>query len=120
MTPTCYIASRFRNKQRVRDLTALLADAGITAIQTWTEEPPGQNSAIAVSRDLLEIDAADFIIVLTLDCDSVPGGMHFEAGYAYAKGKKMTLIGRPVNIFLTLAAAVFDDVESFMHTVKAC
>ena len=100
-----YVASRFRNKEWIRSWIADLPKR-YKVVSTWhnLEDADDGSRVEAAKRDLREIDDCDAVVVITYQCEVVPGGMHFEAGYAYAKGKKIYLIGNPVNIFYDLVA----------------
>lgn len=98
-----YIASRFRNKPLVKDLAEQLRGARKTVCCSWVEEEPNTTSPRdAALQDLFEIRKSDAVLVVTTDCDLVPGGMHFEAGYALGKDIKVFLLGPAVNIFYEL------------------
>lgn len=102
-----YIASRFSNKEAIQSIVRALPDE-IEVVSTWhnlKDEDEGTREG-AIKRDLSELDAADSILLYTDNCERVPGGMHFEAGYAYAKGKRFLLLGPPVHIFCDLAQDV--------------
>lgn len=66
------------------------------------------------TRDLREIKASQVLVILTKECESVPGGMHFEAGVAYALGHRVIVIGPAVNIFYLLPSIErFDTLNAF-------
>ena len=99
-----YIASRFKNKEFIKEFIETLPEH-IIVVSTWHTIPDTQdtNVEVAVGRDLSELDKADSILLITKDCELTPGGLHFEAGYAYAKQKGFFILGPAVNIFCTLA-----------------
>lgn len=97
-----YIASRFRNKEYIRDLVKTLPEE-VEVVSTWHEPDCVEKSRIwAAKKDLSEIDKATALLLVTHDCEAVPGGMHFEAGYALGKGLPVFLLGLPVHIFCDL------------------
>ena len=106
--PRVYIASRFTNRDAVKALSLKLATARQPwhCIQTWPNESELSNPLENALRDLQEIDSADIVLVMTENCENVPGGMHFEAGVAYAKGKAVIVVGPKVNIFYHLPSIV--------------
>lgn len=125
-----YIASRFNNATLVKvfmlKVFTLPGGDKILFTNTWQdEEPPTKlDSSYARSvaaRDLWNIDNADEVWVLTEDCERVPGGMHFETGYAYATGKRIIVIGPRVNIFHHLPyMETWDSIPKFlMHFEEA-
>lgn len=104
-----YIASRFRNKDFIRNTIRVLPSR-YEVVSTWhdlADSADGTRIEAAI-RDLRELDQCDAVLVITHDCEAVPGGMHFEAGYAYAKGKQIYLLGPSVNIFYDHVAKVVD------------
>jgi hypothetical protein len=100
-----YIASRFKNREGVKQLTAKLATAKppIHAIQTWPNELPDADRVKSAVRDLEQIDSVDTVLVWTDECELTPGGMNFETGYAFGTGKNIIVVGPRVHIFLDLA-----------------
>lgn len=102
-----YIASRFSNKKAIQTITNALPEE-IQVVSTWhnLEDSEDGTREEAIKRDLSELDSATAILLYTDNCEKVPGGMHFEAGYAYALGKRFLLLGPPVNIFCDLAEDV--------------
>jgi len=116
-----YIASRFRNKSGVKQLTAkfLTAKPPIHAIQSWPDEPEDNRPGFSAKCDLEEIQSADAVIVWTEDCELVPGGMHFEAGYALGLGKRVIQIGPRVNIFYHLPTIEhYDTIQDFFKELQ--
>jgi hypothetical protein len=101
---TVYIASRFTNRELVKALTAklLTLDPPIFAIQTWPLDgditPEWTESKLA-EMDLNQIDSVQTVVVLTEGCEQTPGGMNFEAGYAWGQFKHLVVVGPRVNIF---------------------
>lgn len=104
-----YIASRFKNKGFIRLWLKALPER-YEVVSTWhnLEDSADGSRTEAARRDLRELDECDAVVVITQDCELVPGGMHFEAGYAYAKGKKIYLLGPCVNIFYDYVATKVD------------
>ena len=95
-----YIASRFRNKKLIQGLIRAFPPH-YEVVSTWhnlADSEDGTHTE-AAHRDLLEIRKCDAVLVVTHDCELVPGGMHFEAGYAYGLGKEVYFLGPAVNIF---------------------
>jgi nucleoside 2-deoxyribosyltransferase len=110
-----YLASRFSNHEKLNDLATTLAAEGHTVVSTWhrTEAPSPvprdhtdylDNSVRAAERDLREIAESDALILLTENCEAIPGGMWFEAGYAKALGKACLIQGPRINIFCHLCS----------------
>lgn len=103
-----YIASRFTNKDAVVALSNRLREAGMEPTQTWTDATASDTQLstaqrIAIARqEIEEIRQADALILLTENCERVPGGMHFEFGLAFALGKVCYVLGPAVHIFCDL------------------
>ena len=100
-----YIASRFENKEWIRNYIRTLPSK-YTVVSTWHDLADTEDGARldAARRDLRELDECDAVVVVTTNCELTPGGLHFEAGYAYARGKKVYRIGNCVNIFYDLCS----------------
>ena len=126
---TIYIASRFRNREAVKALAARLHELGIETTQTWPEIDFGVGNGDgyvpdaeqkAAIRDLAEMDLADALIVYTFDCEQTPGGLHFEAGYAFGKGIPVVVIGPRVNVFYHHpAVARFETVDEYLYWLSS-
>lgn len=112
-----YIASRFTpNRKVVLEMSKKLTNIGIECVQTWPLESADCSRIDAAKRDLREIKSADTLVLYTHGCETVPGGMHFEAGYAVAKRKKFVVIGPRVHIFCDLADEFYETFEDyFLH-----
>jgi nucleoside 2-deoxyribosyltransferase len=79
----------------------------IIFMNTWQLETPEVKPTDkylmnVACRDIREIDLSDELWVLSEDCEFVPGGMHFEAGYAYGQGKRVIVMGPKVHAFYNL------------------
>ena len=115
-----YIASRFVNRDVVRSLASQLTNAGVLCVQTWPDEHANCSAVEAATRDIAEINQADAVLLYTEGCESVPGGMHFEAGYAYGQGKSVMVVGPLVHVFCHLPNVMrFATVEDLVNKVTA-
>jgi len=104
-----YIASKLGNKEFIRGLLRALPER-YEVVSTWHNLTDSQDGSRieAAMRDLREVDSCDAVLVVTEFCEAVPGGMHFEAGYGFAKGKTIFLLGPAVNIFYEYVAVKVD------------
>jgi hypothetical protein len=130
-----YVASRFTNKIYVAAFMmkchTMQPKSGELMLFTNTWHTADIGASIAIKsdpvadhqyqydcayRDLRQLDEADAIIVLTDGCEAVPGGMHFEAGYAYRSGKRLIVIGPRVHVFYHMGSVEwYPDVAAFFE-----
>lgn len=130
-----YVASRFMNRVYVAAFMmkcyTMQPKSGelIVFTNTWQTADIGASLAVMADpvadhryqyecayRDIHQIDEADAIIVLTDGCEAVPGGMHFEAGYAYGRGKRLIVIGPRVHVFYHMNSVEwYPDVATFFE-----
>ena len=102
---TVYLAGLFDSRARLRAERARLIAAGLAVNSTWLDAPEDASYAKPeaplgqiATKDLDEIDAADLLIVDTLDV-TPRGGREFEAGFAVGRGKPVLVIGPARNVF---------------------
>lgn len=101
-----YVASK---RQEVgREAANALRTMGHEIVSTWHDEanyggsiPKDVDSRAPIAQRCIdEMDLADALVLMTEpDRALVPGGKHFETGYAFAKGKRVYVVGEPENIF---------------------
>lgn len=113
MSSTVYIAAKFQDQAVARDVASHLRVEGIHVNASWLELGNGHSSdefrARMATRDLADIDSCDIVVLLPQfatdfsNADShakaASGGCHFETGYAFAKGKKLIVVGERRNVF---------------------
>lgn len=111
MKSKVYIAAQYRQKEAVHRHKAELEAFGFVVTSTWTDEPDSPNVSRKevddhvlrgyAKRDVCEIDAADILVLFTVDPDELTrrGGRHVEFGYAMGKGKVVAIVGPKENIF---------------------
>lgn len=99
-----YLTSSWSNRDRARWLSVWLAKQGHTIVSTWHDRDYPEDVPLQwwAAVDLDEIDAADALLVYTDHVDeSCKGAMDFEAGYAFARGRRLYWLGKDArNIFL--------------------
>lgn len=126
-----YVASKYQNKDLVRKHVLKLKEAGFEITSTWHREPYAPNVQLdeisdaklrrIAKRDIVELEAADAILVLSHDCLVGRGGMWWEFGYAYAQNKRTILIGEKVVIFAHLPTVEnYPTLNEFLETEKVC
>lgn len=111
-----YLASRFSNRYELRRQRDILTKAGYEVTSRWIdveERPTGPELNRFwrkwVRKDIEDMNDCDVLILYTVDCDgenTSRGGMRFEQGYVYGKGKHVIVVGPRYMIFDEL-----DDVE---------
>ncbi len=110
-----YLAAQFARMPELGGYAVELEIAGIAATSRWLlgghewvgtsdDDIPVDRLARFAQDDLADIEAADIIVCFTESPGSGParGGRHFEAGYAYAAGKPIVVVGGIENIFYAL------------------
>jgi nucleoside 2-deoxyribosyltransferase len=122
-----YVASRFKNRDLVKSFVAKVLtmrpkkELVVRFTQTWPDEPvldglSYYDAQRIAYRDIMEIDEADTLVVLTEQCELVPGGMHFETGYAWARGHRIIVIGPRVNVFQSIGGIEwYPTVAAFLE-----
>lgn len=105
-------------KNKVREYAKQLRAAGHECTSNWLKErlnpkadiEPGDNFRHQAERDLIDIDRSHQFVLFTVNPKHwiKRGGKHFEAGYAYANGLTINVIGPNENIFYFLR-----DVKHF-------
>lgn len=123
-----YLCASFTRILELRRYRDELHAMGHTVTSSWLDEDPDANEKrMTIStrtrlamKDLEEIDAADALICFTED-EGGPsrGGRHVEYGYAWAKGKHLTVVGPRENIFHCLSHLQYDtwdDARESMDT----
>jgi nucleoside 2-deoxyribosyltransferase len=125
-----YLAAQFSWKERIAECKKTLEAQGHTITSTWTEENANPNCSLKdyegnyhaemANRDLLEIEAADGIVLFSVDPDEYTrrGGRHVEFGYALGLGKEIHVVGPKENIFHHLPKVKqFDDWGYFLEYI---
>lgn len=115
MIKSVYLAARFSRLPELNGYRAILEAEGIDVTSRWLlgghewtgtpdDEIPIDHLAGFAADDLADIDRADVVIAFTESPRSGParGGRHFEAGYAYATGKPLIIVGHVENVFYAL------------------
>ena len=121
-----YLADRFSRFAELNGYRAELAAVGIEVTSRWLdgghewvgvpddEIPVDQLQRFAL-EDIEDIHQAQVVVCFTEPSRSGParGGRHFEAGYAYARGKTVVCVGHVENVFYALPKVpFFPDWES--------
>lgn len=107
-----YLAAPFSLKDILREHARLIRKKGHEVTSGWLLErinpkkdiEDGENYRKQAERDIYDINRSDLFVLFTTNPKEwiKRGGKHFEAGYAYAKGIPVEVIGPNENIFYFL------------------
>ena len=103
-----YLCGRFGRRAELAEYAQALAEDGHEITATWLCETSANDQDLtpqecqgAAKLDTADIDRSDLVLVFSEAPDSPygRGGRHFETGYAYAKGKRIVVVGPLENVF---------------------
>lgn len=118
-----YLASRYRRREELAKYREQLGTAGIGCTSWWLDGEENKDAAsreMYARRDMHDIDDADVVVLFTENGPTERGGRHFEAGYGFAKGKKVFVVPYRENIFLELPEVLaFPTWEACLDTLCA-
>lgn len=121
---TVYLAARYSRKEEIKSKSLILKELGIGVTSNWLDEPASNNglgSGKAAIQDIEDIQKADEFILFSESPTElhVRGGRHFETGYAYGIGKRITIVGPKENTFHFLKdITIFNTWEEFLQSKK--
>lgn len=98
-----YIAAKYSRKQECRILAHALVARGVGTTSRWHDLEVNESEQDSVQlqgyaeRDLADIRAADGLVMLNHDEESV--GRHIELGYALGLGKPVMVVGNTESVF---------------------
>lgn len=114
---TVYVAGSWHYREEIINITAWLRQEGVECTNHWMdrEATTDQERAHCAETDLSEVEKADAVLLMNW-FPSSSGGMHFETGWAYAKGKPIYVIGASTCVFhqltgVTRLLSVFDFLQ---------
>lgn len=118
-----YIAARYEQKPVMVEVRRVLHEAGHLVTSRWLNNK--NNIAVVTGDlgrqyamiDLEDIVAADILLLFTEPGNYSRGGRHFEAGYAFALGRKVYVIGQPENLFHSWCEVV-PDLASWLELTR--
>lgn len=129
-----YIAARFVRQEEMRQYRDELVRMGFFVTSRWLDGhkiPEGISEAEMnrmrirlAQEDLEDVARADTVLLFTEaiqhEVKGGRGGRHFEAGYGFAMGKKLTIIGPTENIFYYAANIKrYFDWHDFIEHIKS-
>jgi nucleoside 2-deoxyribosyltransferase len=120
-----YLASFFDTRERIRPYANKLWEMGHEITSTWLNEvarPEGMTTEefwkkLAI-KDLAEINAADLLILDTIDV-TPRGGREVELGFALGRfqTKSIYMVGPVRNVFHTLVDRRFDSYDALLEAL---
>lgn len=120
-----YIAGYFDTRERIRPYADKLWKLGHEVVSTWLQEvarPEGMSKEefwkkLAI-KDLAEINAADLLILDTIDV-TPRGGREVELGFALGRfqTKSIYMVGPIRNVFHTLVDKQYPDWDSLIFAL---
>jgi nucleoside 2-deoxyribosyltransferase len=112
-----YLASNYSTHPQMREIAETLQHRGHEVTSEWINGTHGGDDRAAYAQiDLRDIDAAEALIFFSESPagSRTRGGKHVEFGYALAKGKRVFIVGPPVNVFHHLPEVIqrlqFEDL----------
>ena len=105
-----YIAGKYEDRIRVKELMSLFEAFDHTITYDWTKNQEGDSSVICAITDLEAVKKADIVLAIA-EKDYIYKGMYVEIGIALALSKKVLLLGNAIDrcIFSTLCYKVDID-----------
>ena len=93
-----YLAHNYSAKPLLRVIIDLITEKDHQVTSRWIiwdeSELKNEPDAVNATIDIADIDSAEYLIGFIDQLGQTPGrGKFFEIGYAYAKGKKIILVG---------------------------
>lgn len=120
-----YIATRFEDQERGRELRRNLTALGQEVTSSWLDEEAidfktfrWTKKWLLAARDLQEIQGANCLIALVPEGPVLRGGYHVEVGYALGQNKEVWLVGPPQNIFHSVLDQYFGTEEELLNYVS--
>jgi nucleoside 2-deoxyribosyltransferase len=115
-----YLAALYSRRAEMEVCANFLKNKGFEITSSWVygaEENEGRTREQNAIMDLGDVDKADIVVSFTHAQGTLTkgGGRHVEFGYAYAKGKKLVIIGDRENVFHYLPnVEVFPDLGTWL------
>lgn len=114
-----YLAGSYARREELAGYARELKYHGHEVTASWLDgshnEGVGGDDEYA-HEDLADIRDCEVFVLFTDNYATATGGKDFEAGFAYAHGKRHVLIGERRNVFHHLTSfRVFATVEDFLR-----
>jgi hypothetical protein len=113
-----YVASKFENKESVRDIYYALIEHGHIITEDWTHSVvEGEQAALDDKRGVAECD----VFIGLFDIDAAYKGAYIEFGMAIALDKVIVIIGPYADrsTFIHLPGIIrYDTIAHFMKSIN--
>jgi nucleoside 2-deoxyribosyltransferase len=120
-----YVAAPFPMRHVLRRFRDELVNLGHIVTATWVDVEPDdedhtwEEREVAARQCLVEVAAADVLMLITADPHSGSGGRHVECGYALALGLPVWRLGPRTHVFTALAEREFADTADCLAAIRA-
>lgn len=127
---TVYLASRSEDRDHIKIVARKLRNKNIAITSRWlryggmvyqnvAKMSEAEAMRMVAVHDLSDIDDADIVIVFSPKnaLKIGTGGRHFEAGYAYATGKPLIVVGKRGNAFHYLPGVPLVDEKDLIDYI---
>lgn len=123
-----YLASRYSRRGELQCYARELGVLGIECTSRWLgpsgeqeKNPSVEHRQKCAKIDIDDVDACDTLVLFT-EPKGTPvtgGGRHFEAGYAFAKGKRIMVVGSREHIFLEMdSVSLFESWQDALNQIE--
>src|SRR5665213_1277837 len=116
-----YLAHNFSAREFLPSVVSLLTNLGFDCTSTWIFDDAhakGGSRLASAMVDLQDIDRSNYLVLFTDQYGATPGkGKYVELGYAYAKEKRIILVGTDEScVFYALPGVVhLKDVDDLIE-----
>ncbi len=112
-----YLAGGDSRRADLRTYAERLKEAGHEIVSSWIYMPDddfdtGNRAGLAI-QDIRDLDGCDALVLFTVG--GRKGGKDFEAGYAYAKGKRVIVVGPFTHVFTYLKEVPVLNLDPLPH-----
>ena len=99
-----YLAGGDSRRATLRTYAEKLKQAGHEIVSSWIYLPDDdfdtENRGALATQDIRDLDSCDALVLFTIG--GRKGGKDFEAGYVYARGKRVVVVGPFTHVFTFL------------------
>ncbi len=113
-----YLAGNLRSFWAIEQVACWLRQHGHQVTSRWHTRPPDRAAPAlrSATEDWEDMDAADALVHFTDLAKHFGGARHFEAGYAFGRGKRLIIFGPRENLFYHLPGV--GQATSWAHLLE--